>query len=530
MWNKILKNEYCVSMEKYCIFFMLYNLLAFNSVFFMEIYAKSQSILMVAGTFAVIWTLGVLGCLILFNRYTVKILSCLFLLINAGAFYFIKTYHVAIEEEMLNNVWQTNTMESLELLNGIWFVYVFFLGVIPCIAFSAFKIIDDHFWRIRGRWLLIAVTLSFMIIAPFSRDVFPFIRQNRKVKYFLLPVNYISAIVSTVKHTIRLNKVFKEIGQNAVFKPYWDNDKKMLIVFVVGEAARADHFSLNGYEKETNRPLEEFYSQIINYRNMSSCGTSTAVSVPCMFSKDTRKDFVSGSLEYTENVLDIFRKNSYQVLWIENNSDCKNVCTRVDYAQPCTGKIGTCNDEVLILSLSRNLEKLNDHAVIVLHQLGSHGPQYYKRYPEQSEVFRPTCQTERLQNCTFEEIQNSYDNTIYYSSLILAKTIDMIKEYQSKFNIVLIYVSDHGESLGEHGLYLHSAPYAVAPKEQTHVPFFIWSEDETWRDLKMDKACLTQHVNDEISQDYIFHSLLGLGGISTGEYDQELDLFTQCRQ
>lgn len=517
-------------MEKYCCFFMLYNLLAFNSVFFAEIYDKSQSRPMVCGAFAVIWMLGVLGCLLLFNRYTVKILSCMFLLINAGAFYFIKTYHVAIEEEMLNNVWQTNTMESLELLNATWLLYVLFLGALPCFFINRLVIKDTHFVKVRLKWLILTVIIPMMIIAPFSRDVFPFVREHRKLKYFLLPVNYISAVISTVKHKVRQNRKFQVIGENAVFQPYWKNEKKMLIVFVVGETARADRFSLNGYDRKTNQPLEQFQPQMVNYSQAYSCGTSTAVSVPCMFAKDTRQDFASGSQEYTENVLDVFAKNKYKVLWIENNSDCKAVCLRVAYERPCADRIGTCNDEVLVPSFKRYLQQLNDHAVVVLHQLGSHGPQYYKRYPQTHEFLTPTCRTERLQDCSAEELNNSYDNTIYYTSEILAKLIDELKNHEDKFNAMFLYVSDHGESLGEHGLYLHSAPYSVAPQEQKHVPFFIWSADQTWQALNIDKECMQNNASAPVSHDYIFHSLLGLGGISIKEYDPNLDLFAKCRK
>ena len=230
MLGGLLKTKISVCMEKYCCFFMLYNLLAFNSVFFAEIYDKSQSRPMVCGAFAVIWMLGVLGCLLLFNRYTVKILSCMFLLINAGAFYFIKTYHVAIEEEMLNNVWQTNTMESL---NATWLLYVLFLGALPCFFINRLVIKDTHFVKVRLKWLILAIIIPIMIIAPFSRDVFPFVREHRKIKYFLLPVNYISAVISTVKHKVRQNRKFQVIGENAAFQPYWKNEKKMLIVFVV---------------------------------------------------------------------------------------------------------------------------------------------------------------------------------------------------------------------------------------------------------------------------------------------------------
>ena len=365
---------------------------------------------------------------------------------------------------------------------------------------------------------------------PNSKEVAQCARNNKPVKYLLIPVNYIGAVSSTVKHNLRANHKFTPIGTDSHFTKYWGNDKPMLLVFVVGETARATNFSLDGYARATNAPLQPYLSNIINFKNAVSCGTSTAVSVPCMFAKDNRTEFDNGSLDYTENVLDIFKKNGWRVVWLENNSDCKGVCTRVETYSPCPSGAGTCFDGVLTKEMQKQLAKPAQNTVLVMHQAGSHGPTYYKRYPKEFSRFSPVCNTEKLNQCSVEEIVNTYDNTLLYTSQNLADVIALLQNDYPQYNSLLFYVSDHGESLGEYNVYLHSAPYVIAPKEQKHIPFFIWAADSTLNTLKIDKQCMESAENEAISHDNVFHTLLGIGGISAQEYKQQLDLTYKCKK
>ena len=231
-----------------------------------------------------------------------------------------------------------------------------------------------------------------------------------------------------------------------------------------------------------------------------------------------------------ENALDVLQKNGYHVAWIENNSDCKDVCNRVHLRLPCGEhpQERECLDTVLLEELDLSLPPTPQNTLVVMHSIGSHGPKYYKRYPADMAPYQPVCATEKLSECTTEELVNVYDNTIYYTSHILAQLIEKAQKYADDYNVTLIYVSDHGESLGENGLYLHSAPYIIAPKEQTQVPFLIWASDETLSALGLDKACLRAGTNNVVSHDNIFHILLGLAGISAQEYNASLDFLAAC--
>ena len=520
---------FSLNIEVYSIFYMLYTLLAFNCVFFEKIFELSQSLLFTIGTFFVIWLLLTICGILLFWKWSVKPLSILFLLINSGVFYFVKNYHAAIDEEMLRNVLETNMHETAELLNFTWLSYILLLGGIPSLIIWRIKFSEEK--RFKHRIIVFAAAFLAIsaIIIPNSKDVAQFVRNNKPAKYLLIPVNYIGAISSTIKHNMRANHKFVTIGLDSHFTKYWNNDNPLILVFVVGETARSANFSLDGYNRDTNAPLNPHSHNIINYTNMFSCGTSTAVSVPCMFSKDARTEFDNGSSYYTENVLDIFQKNGWQVVWLENNSDCKGVCTRVKTIKPCPTAAGTCLDSVLTQELVKQLDNLKQNTLIVLHQAGSHGPTYYKRYPQEFSRFAPVCNTEKLNKCSAEEIVNTYDNTILYTSQNLADIISILQK-KPEYNSMLFYVSDHGESLGEYNVYLHSAPYRIAPQEQKHIPFFIWADDSSFQNLNLDKQCLESAKNKKISHDNLFHTLLSIGGISTSEYKQQLDLTAKCKK
>jgi lipid A ethanolaminephosphotransferase len=269
-----------------------------------------------------------------------------------------------------------------------------------------------------------------------------------------------------------------------------------LVVLVVGETARADHFSLNGYSRETNPKLRD-QSRLISYSNITSCGTSTAVSVPCMFSFDSREDFQIDAASDTENVLDILAKAGVNVLWRDNNSSSKGVADRLNFENFRSRRNNpVCDEECRDIGMLSGLKGFVDSrpgdTLIVLHQMGSHGPAYFKRYPRSFERFEPVCATAELSQCTNEEIVNAYDNSILYTDYFLNETIGFLKENEPGHQTALLYVSDHGESLGENGIYLHGLPYVMAPDAQTGVPVLAWVGGSTNIDFERTVALKDQ--------------------------------------
>lgn len=513
--------------------FALLVLAVYNQTFFTKIHELSGSSLFTFLTFVCFAALFNMAAALLFFKYSLKVLTILILCVNAAVYDFMTTYNIAVDKIMLLNVLETDAKEIADLVNwhsaGIFFCF----GLLPSYLVYKIRVIYRPFVRelfVRALIVLLSAGIAGGLIFCDFKNVAQFARNNRDVKYYLLPVNYIGAVISAVKIKLRSNHPLVKIGEDARMHFHrQENGKKNLIVLVVGETARAANFSLNGYARDTNAPLQKYLSDLINYPHVSACGTSTAVSVPCMFSAGGRKTFDAGRASYTENVLDIMQRAGYKVWWRENNSGCKGVCSRVETEELCFGD-GYCPDMNLRRGLVDKLAADFRDTVVVLHQQGSHGPAYYLRYSGESARYLPACETERFDKCRREEIVNAYDNTIYETSRFLAALMADLQRLGGKYNPILIYVSDHGESLGENGIYLHAAPYVIAPKEQVNVPFLFWLPDETAAALQIDRDCLQRHAGDVYSHDNLFHSLLGFGAVQTSLYQPELDIFAQCRK
>jgi lipid A ethanolaminephosphotransferase len=323
------------------------------------------------------------------------------------------------------------------------------------------------------------------------------------------------------------------MGTDAVKRPdVAGNGKKNLLILVAGETARAENFSLNGYGRNTNPRLSQ--EAIINFGNVSSCGTATAVSLPCMFSNLGRDNYSDEVAKQQEGLLDVVAHSNIPVLWRDNNSGCKGACDRVAsesvaelHVEPyCNSE--ECFDEILLHNLGDYLAQLKGDGMIVLHQKGSHGPTSYKRYPEKFKQVTPVCATSELQNCSQAEIVNAYDNTILYTDYFLSQVIAFLKQHADEYNGAMLYVSDHGESLGENNIYLHGLPYFMAPSQQTHVPMIAWISPGFQQAKGLDGSCLAQKQDGEYSHDNLFHTVLGLMGVSTSVYDAKLDIFASC--
>jgi lipid A ethanolaminephosphotransferase len=279
---------------------------------------------------------------------------------------------------------------------------------------------------------------------------------------------------------------------------------------------------------------------LVNHSQVQSCGTNTQVSVPCLFSPLTRQQGGDKTAEH-ENLLDVLQRAGLAVLWLDNQSGCKGVCDRVPNASTrelqlpelCQG--GECFDEAMLHGLDERIAALDPQrrargVVLVLHPMGSHGPAYFKRTPANRKPFQPECTSNALPDCGAAELVNAYDNTIAYTDHFLDQTLRWANEHAAKgrYDTGLIYVSDHGESLGENGLYLHGVPYAFAPKQQTHVPMVTWLSPGLQQRTGVRSACLRERANQALSHDHLFHSVLGIMDVTTQAYQPDLDLFGPC--
>lgn len=458
-------------------------------------------------------------------RYTTKPVLIIILLTSSVASYFMNNYNVVIDDTMIRNIIETNSSESYDLLNYKLFVYLFFAGILPSIFVYKIKIKYKSLLReLLLKITIIVCALLIAVVSVFSLSDFyiSFFRVNRILRFYSNPACYVYSIFRCIADNFEGDRVeMKVIGADARISK--TDTGRELIILVVGEAARADRFSLNGYQRETNPLLKK--EDIINFPDMNSCGTATAVSVPCMFSAFTRDEYSERKAESTYNILDILYRAGVNVLWRDNNSDSKGVALRVpyeDYRTPDNNTICDveCRDEGMLSGLQEYIEsRKTGDILIILHQMGNHGPVYYKRYPGSFEKFKPVCKSNQLEQCTREEINNAYDNAILYTDYFLSKVIGLLKR-NPQFETAMFYLSDHGESLGENNLYLHGLPYFMAPETQIHIPAVMWFGDG----FEVDREMLKKNATGAYSQDNLFHTLLGLMEVKTTLYDGNLDI------
>jgi lipid A ethanolaminephosphotransferase len=465
------------------------------------------------------------------SKYTLKPVLMVLFLVSSMTSYFMNVYQVVIDESMIRNMLQTNTKESLDLLSFKQVAYFVVFGLAPSLFVYKIKLEDRPLkTELFSKFKLIL--LSLVIIAAsifaFSKHYTSFAREHKPLRFSVNPAYWMYSTGKYIKLTFNTGELVVEpIGLDAKIARN-DANRSKLVIMVVGEAARADHFSLNGYERETNPLLAK--ENVINFSNMSSCGTSTAESVPCMFSKYDRGDFSYKRGINTQNVLDVLsHTNEVSVLWRDNNSDSKSVALRVayeDYKSSPNNTIcdsGECRDVGMLVGLDEYIKRNEGKDVlIVLHQMGNHGPAYYKRYTGEFAKFTPECKTNQLEQCAQEEIANSYDNAILYTDYFLSKTIEFLTKHEETRDSAMIYVSDHGESLGENGVYLHGLPYFMAPDAQTRVGALMWFGESMGK--KINAAKLESRSKEEFSQDNLFHTLLGIFDVQTKEYDESMDM------
>ncbi len=458
-------------------------------------------------------------------KHTIKPVLITVLLISSVASYFMNSYNTILDETMLANALQTNFAEAVDLVNIKLLSYFIFLGVMPSYLVYKVNIKDSSFKAgllSKVKLTLISALTIGLIIFSLSKYYASFIREHKVLRLYTNPVFYIYSTAKYISSNLKIKKQpLQHIGKDAKIDKM-DIDRE-LVILVIGETVRADRFSLNGYSKKTNPLLEK--ENIVSFSNMSSCGTSTAVSVPCIFSKFTRAEYSDEKGQTYENILDVLSHAGVNILWRDNNSDSKGVALRVPHENYRTKKRNTicdteCRDEGMLTGLQDYINHQQGDILIVLHQMGNHGPAYYKRYPEGFEHFTPACKDKNLENCTHEQISNSYDNAIVYTDYFLSKAIQLLKNNSDKYETALFYVSDHGESLGENGIYLHGMPYFIAPDSQTHVASVFWAGEN----MKIDKTKLKAKEHQVISHDNVFHILLGLFEVQTKTYKKELDI------
>lgn len=466
--------------------------------------------------------------------------------VAALAQYYMLTYHVVMDPGMAANVLQTDVHEVSDLLGWRMVFGVVAVVALPAWWLARMRIPAMPVRRQVGRNLLLlaaALVGAAALIAGFSRDLAPLMRNHPTLRYMMNPLAPLySGSVAALRPLRNVQHALVPMGQGAALgATHTAGAKPVLYVVVVGETARSDHFALNGYDRDTTPELAR--RGVVSWSDVHSCGTSTAASVPCMFSPLGKKGYEARKGE-TENLLDVVQAAGLGVLWIDNQAGCKGVCERVPHmnagdglppeqrAALCPG--GECRDEAMLYALEQRLQAVpadrrQRGVLLVLHQMGSHGPAYFKRSSAGAKRFQPECRTEVLADCGHGELMNAYDNSIVETDAFLAHTIDWLQAQSAHYDIGMVYMSDHGESLGEYGLFLHGMPYSLAPDVQKHVPMVGWWSLGMLQRAQLATACLRGGSDVALTHDNLYHTVLGMLDVQSPTYQGGLDAFAGCK-
>ena len=457
---------------------------------------------------------------ILLVPFLLKPLAIFLIMISSISAYFMQTYGVIIDKGMLLNVLHTDTREAFSYFNASLVLWLIFVTILPCVYVALVKISYGGFKNaLRSRVKIAISTLASaaIIFALMSKIFIPFFREhNASTISVLLPYYPIYSGIRLAKSLAQKPLPFTYVADDATLT----NDKKKILVLIVGETQRSKNYSLNGYAKnDTNKFTKQ--KDVVSFTNFYSCGTATETSVPCLFSDLKRENFSNRKAKARENLVDIINKLGIKTYFFGNNSGgCKGVCDNLDQNHTSEHRAAGF-DEVIFDEAKKVIKDANSTTFIVLHLQGSHGPIYYKGYPSKFKEFTPTCDTAELNKCTPDEIANTYDNTILYEDYLQSELINALEARKDKFEVAMFFFSDHGESLGENGIYLHGLPYSIAPDEQKHIPAIIFSSDsELLKRLKVRK-------DESLSHDFIFSSVLGYFGVKTKAYEPEFDIFRE---
>ena len=507
-----------ISSLKFILLFTFY-LSAVNFIFFYKIFTIFQNnekfyivplILMCFFFIAIVISL-------LFVKFLSKIIAVSVTAICGICGYFMYNYGSIIDSEMIKNIIQTDATEVKNLLSAKFFIWMFVLVIVPIFFILKSKISYFSFTKelkIRAVLIIISLLIIGVNYAIFGKTFIPFFRENKTLRFYTLPFYQIYSAVKFTKKSFTTPRQFIDFGKDSLK----DNNQNSLLVFVVGETQRSANYSLNGYTVNDTNFYTKNNKDLVSFNNFYSCGTNTATSLPCMFSDLTRENFSSEEAKYRENLVQILLEAGVEIYWLDNNSGgCKGICDDLDENHTVNFKARKMDRA--IFQYAKQIKIKDAPTAIFLHIQGSHGPTYFKDY--ENAKFKPTCDTAELNDCTSEQIVNAYDNSILYEDELQNDMIEYLKTFNKNKKIFFLFVSDHGESLGENGLYLHSMPYLIAPDFQKKVPALFW-----FNDTNTSKK-FAAFKNEKFSHDNLFHTILGFFDVKSPAYNKNLDMFSQ---
>lgn len=496
------------SMTIFCLVLSLFTMVAFHIPFFRlvlnNIEGGFNGILITGGLAVIMLALNffIYYLLLFAGRMAGKILLAIMFIGNAITLYFINTYEVLVTDQMMGNVFNTQFSEASGFFSFAFILYILLLGVPPCLYIFLRK-----FDYGKGKQCLnrigIALGVIISVVAINIKNTTWIDRNSTELGSLLMPWSYIV-------NSVRFWNAERKRNAEEIKLPDAElaDSSRQVCVLIIGESARRDRFSLYGYERETNPLLAK---DTVTTLIANAAATYTTAGVKAILDHaETNKLY-----EILPNYL---YRNGIDVIWRTTNWGEPPVHIekyhQVEHIKERYPDADTEYDGVLLTGLKEEIDNsTNNKVFIVLHTSTSHGPTYNKKYPPEFEKFTPVCNTVEMSKADPAELNNAYDNSILYTDYLIHSTIEALRGVTDRSCCVL-FVSDHGESLGENNLYMHGVPMSMAPREQVEIPFIVWTSDKS---LKI--------KNQEVGQYHTFHSVLDFFGMISPIFDENKTIF-----
>lgn len=497
-------------LTRICTILSAYTLIAFNIPFFKEVFSRiadnwngawiaaSMIIIMFVLNYFIYYILLYLG------RIVGKCIIAFTLIGNAACLYFMNTYNALIDRSMMGNVFGTHFSEASSFFSWTMIWYIIILGVLPCIWLFMRKINYGSILRFLANFAISLILLVGVLIG--NKQNVLWIDYNATVLGSkIMPWSYII-------NSVRYYNYWKLMNQPEIKLPDAEivTDSKDIFVLIIGESARSENFSLYGYSRETNPLLAK---DSVTVLNATASDTYTREAVKAILSYKPGEELY----ELLPNYL---QRNGVDVIWRTNNWGHPPLHLTKNYGKGDLKKrfpeADSGYDGILFHGLKEDIMASDSTKIFVgIHTYTSHGPEYYSNVPKEHKKFLPECRTVELSNASSSELINAYDNTILYTDYLVHSVIETLKNDFPDRRSCVIFISDHGESLGEGGYYMHGLPKSIAPSCQLKIPFIVWTSDDTIKIKDMNSA---GHYN-------IYHSVLNFLGMESPIYDETRNIF-----
>ena len=449
-------------------------------------------------------------------RIVARILLAIFAIINATAVYFIITYSAIINATTIENVFNTRYSEASGFFSWSLWMFIAVFGVLPALYCLMQPVVIGKAKKL-GIYCGSSLAIILLVASLNISQTLWISQHDTELGGLLQPWSY-------VVNTCRVISSYQDEQAEEIKLPDGTiaDHEKAVVVLVIGESARKANFQLYGYQRDTNPLLSK--QEGLKVYQATACATYTTAGTKAILEPKDSGDLYELLPNYAFRTgVDVSWRTSN---WGEPPIHIDEYLTDTDLSDLYQGKSNDY-DDILYYGLRERIESSKkDKVLIILHTSTSHGPKYADKYPKQFEVYKPVAKNIEEGEKNIGMLINAYDNTIRYTDFLLNSLINTLREMKD-WHSAMIFISDHGESLGENKMFMHGLPMKLAPKVQYEIPFLVWTSDgfRTYKQTSSSQDAPEGELPAVLEQHYIFHSVLNLLSIQSPAYNKDYDIF-----